>query len=64
MKINDSVLVKTDGEQMREGIIRLIEPFNEGIMYLVELPEYPTGIWFFNENTAGAGIYVIPKESD
>ncbi len=33
-------------------------------MYLIELPEYPTGIWFFNENTAVAGIYVIPKESD
>ncbi|WP_334473838.1 hypothetical protein [Arsenophonus sp. PmNCSU2021_1] len=49
---------------MREGIIRLIEPFNEGVMYLIELPEYPTGIWFFNENTAVAGIYVIPKESD
>ncbi|WP_063656233.1 protein DsrB [Candidatus Arsenophonus triatominarum] len=64
MKINDSVLVKTDGEQMRKGIIRLIEPFNEGIMYLIELPEYPTGIWFFYENTASEGIYVIPKESD
>lgn len=49
---------------MREGIIRLIKPFNEGVIYLIELSECLTGIWFFNENAAGAGIYMIPKESD
>lgn len=46
MKIHDRVYVKTDGQSRREGKILLIEPFNEGTMYLVSLPEYPGGIWF------------------
>ncbi|HGJ5875281.1 MAG TPA: hypothetical protein ACHBX0_01205 [Arsenophonus sp.] len=33
-------------------------------MYLIVLPEYPAGIWFFNENIAGEGIYVIPKKCE
>ncbi|MFS1539027.1 MAG: hypothetical protein ACL7BU_10370 [Candidatus Phlomobacter fragariae] len=61
MKINDSILVKADGDQIREGIIRLIELFNEGIMYLIELSEYAKGIWFFNGSIAGVGTYVMQK---
>ncbi|MBI6528972.1 protein DsrB [Proteus vulgaris] len=60
MKINDKVVVKTDGVDDREGIILLIEEFNEGIMYLVSLPEYPKGIWFFNEKEGGDGTFVRP----
>ncbi|MEX9941873.1 hypothetical protein AB7Z36_16485 [Providencia rettgeri] len=43
MNINDRVYVKTDGEERREGTILLIEPFNEGVMYLIALPDYPEG---------------------
>ncbi|XVH60039.1 hypothetical protein RYX27_07445 [Providencia hangzhouensis] len=44
MNINDRVYVKTDGQERREGKILLIEPFNEGVMYLVSLPDYPEGM--------------------
>ncbi|HBO23586.1 MULTISPECIES: protein DsrB [unclassified Providencia] len=60
MKINDRVYVKTDGQARREGTILLIEPFNEGVMYLISLPEYPGGIWFFNEKESTEGIFVTP----
>ncbi|MBO1916343.1 protein DsrB [Providencia rettgeri] len=56
MNINDRVYVKTDGEERREGTILLIEPFNEGVMYLIALPDYPEGIWFFNEKKAMKGF--------
>lgn len=61
MQINDTVYVKTDAEEPREGRILLIEPFSEGVMYLVALPEYPEGIWFFNEKEGGDGIFITPK---
>ncbi|MEX6002679.1 protein DsrB [Providencia vermicola] len=60
MKINDRVYVKTDGQERREGKILLIETFNEGIMYLVSLPEYPGGIWFFNEKEGEMGYLSVP----
>ena len=60
MQVNDNVVVKTDGIDDREGTILLIEEFNEGIMYLVSLPEYPKGIWFFNEKEGGEGTFVRP----
>lgn len=63
MKIHDRVYVKTDGQERREGKILLIEPFNEGTMYLVSLPDYPGGIWFFNEKEGENGIFVIPAEN-
>ncbi|MEX6226878.1 protein DsrB [Providencia hangzhouensis] len=60
MNINDRVYVKTDGQERREGKILLIEPFNEGVMYLVSLPDYPEeGIWFFNEKDGDEGIFVV-----
>lgn len=62
MKINDRVYVKTDGQENREGTILLIEPFNEGVMYLVSLPDYPGGIWFFNEKESKEGIFVTPMD--
>ncbi|EJD6045963.1 MULTISPECIES: protein DsrB [Providencia] len=62
MNINDRVYVKTDGEERREGTILLIEPFNEGVMYLIALPDYPEGIWFFNEKEGDEGIFVTPIE--
>ncbi|EMJ9775086.1 MULTISPECIES: protein DsrB [Morganella] len=61
MQINDTVYVKTDAEEPREGRILLIEPFSEGVMYLVALPEYPEGIWFFNEKEGGDGVFITPK---
>ncbi|HGY2265051.1 protein DsrB [Morganella morganii] len=61
MQINDMVYVKTDAEEPREGRILLIEPFSEGVMYLVALPEYPEGIWFFNEKEGGDGVFITPK---
>ncbi|MEQ4626060.1 protein DsrB [Providencia manganoxydans] len=63
MKIHDRVYVKTDGQERREGKILLIEPFNEGGMYLVSLPDYPGGIWFFNEKEGGKGVFVTPIEN-
>ncbi|HCM61831.1 MAG TPA: hypothetical protein DIT05_04695 [Morganella sp. (in: Bacteria)] len=60
MQINDTVYVKTDSDVPREGKILLIEPFSEGIMYLVSLPEYPSGIWFFNEKEGSDGVFVTP----
>lgn len=63
MKIHDRVYVKTDGQERREGKILLIEPFNEGTMYLVSLPDYPGGIWFFNEKEGGMGVFVTPVEN-
>lgn len=62
MQVNDKVVVKTDGREDRQGIILLVEEFNEGIMYLVSLPEYPKGIWFFNEREGNNGIFVRPIE--
>ena len=35
MQIDDTVYVKTDADEPREGRILLIEPFSEGVMYLV-----------------------------
>lgn len=61
MQVNDTVYVKTDAEEPREGRILLIEPFSEGVMYLVALPEYPEGIWFFNEKEGGDGVFITPK---
>lgn len=60
MQINDEVIVKTDGEEDRQGTILLVEEFNEGTMYLVKLAEYPNGIWFFNEKEGGEGTFVRP----
>ncbi|WP_193015063.1 protein DsrB [Proteus sp. FME41] len=60
MQVSDKVVVKTDGIDDREGTILLIEEFNEGTMYLVSLPEYPKGIWFFNEKEGDEGIFVRP----
>ncbi|HCR4050073.1 TPA: protein DsrB [Proteus mirabilis] len=62
MNVNDHVVVKTDGCEDRKGTILLIEEFNEGIMYLVSLPEYPNGIWFFNEKECGEGTFVRPVQ--
>ena len=63
MQINDTVYVKTDADEPREGRILLIEPFSEGVMYLVVLPEYPDGIWFFNEKEGGDGVFITPKNN-
>lgn len=63
MQINDTVYVKTDTDEPREGRILLIEPFSEGVMYLVALPEYPDGIWFFNEKEGGDGVFITPKNN-
>lgn len=64
MKINDRVYVKTDGEHIRQGTILLIEPFSEGNMYLVSLPDYPGGIWFFNEKEGEEGIFVTSIDNE
>ena len=61
MQIDDTVYVKTDADEPREGRILLIEPYSEGVMYLVALPEYPEGIWFFNEKEGGDGVFITPK---
>lgn len=58
MKVNDLVTVKTDGELRREGVILAVEEFNEGIMYLVALDDYPAGVWFFNEIDSRDGTFV------
>ncbi len=63
MQIDDTVYVKTDADEPREGRILLIEPFSEGVMYLVALPEYPEGIWFFNEQEGGDGVFITPKNN-
>lgn len=63
MQINDTVYVKTDADEPREGRILLVEPFSEGVMYLVALPEYPDGIWFFNEKEGGDGVFITPKNN-
>ncbi|MRF68976.1 hypothetical protein GIJ48_21215, partial [Escherichia coli] len=31
-------------------------------LYLVSLPEYPNGIWFFNEKEGGEGTFVRPVQ--
>lgn len=49
MKVNDRVIVKTDGGSRRFGVVLVVEEFSEGIMYLVSLEDYSFGIWFFNE---------------
>ncbi|QCR35628.1 protein DsrB [Nissabacter sp. SGAir0207] len=64
MKVNDVVTVKTDGGPRREGVILAVEQFNEGVMYLVKLEDYPTGIWFFNEVDSLDGTFVEPKAQD
>jgi len=61
MKVNDLVTVKTDGGPRREGVILAVEQFNEGVMYLVQLEDYPTGIWFFNEVDSLDGTFVEPR---
>lgn len=63
MQIDDTVYVKTDADEPRECRILLIEPFSEGVMYLVALPEYPEGIWFFNEKEGGDGVFITPKNN-
>ncbi|PLR40635.1 hypothetical protein CYR55_04925 [Chimaeribacter californicus] len=63
MKVNDLVTVKTDGGPRREGVILAVEQFNEGIMYLVQLEDYPTGIWFFNEVDSLDGTFVEPRNA-
>lgn len=63
MQIDDTIYVKTDADEPREGRILLIEPFSEGVMYLVALPEYPEGIWFFNEKEGGDGVFITPKNN-
>ncbi len=64
MKVNDRVTVKTDGGPRREGTILAVEPFSEGVMYLVSLADYPGGIWFFNEVGSLAGTFVEPMEDE
>lgn len=63
MKLHDRVTVKTDGGPRRHGTILAAEEFSEGIMYLVALDDYPTGIWFFNETNIPDGIFVEPLDS-
>ncbi|MDU6412689.1 MAG: protein DsrB [Yersiniaceae bacterium] len=63
MKVNDLVTVKTDGGPRREGVILAVEQFNEGVMYLVQLEDYPTGIWFFNEVDSLDGTFVEPRDA-
>ncbi|QHQ16072.1 protein DsrB [Pectobacterium parmentieri] len=60
MKVNDLVTVKTDGKTRREGVVLAVETFQEGIMYLVALKDYPAGIWFFNEVDSKDGTFVEP----
>ncbi|ACX87629.1 protein DsrB [Pectobacterium parmentieri] len=60
MKVNDLVTVKTDGKTRREGVVLAVETFQEGIMYLVALNDYPAGIWFFNEVDSKDGTFVEP----
>ncbi len=64
MKVNDIVTVKTDGAERREGVVLAVEPFLEGTMYLVALPDYPAGIWFFNEEGKPEGIFVELKHEE
>ncbi|AOR59164.1 protein DsrB [Pectobacterium parmentieri] len=61
MKVNDLVTVKTDGKTRREGVVLAVETFQEGIMYLVALNDYPAGIWFFNEVDSKDGTFVEPR---
>jgi len=39
-------------------VILAVEEFNEGIMYLVALDDYPAGVWFFNEIDSRDGTFV------
>ncbi|AUC41276.1 DsrB protein [Dickeya solani RNS 08.23.3.1.A] len=39
-----------------------MEPFQEGIMYLIALENYPEGIWFFNELNSPEGVFVEPRQ--
>ncbi|ACS85306.1 protein DsrB [Musicola paradisiaca] len=61
MNVNDRVTVKTDGATRREGVILAVEMFQEGVMYLVALDDYPDGIWFFNELNSPEGVFVEPE---
>ncbi|KFD19070.1 DsrB family protein [Tatumella ptyseos ATCC 33301] len=63
MQVDEWVSVKTAGGSPRTGKILAAETFNEGIMYLVALEEYPRGIWFFNENNTEEGIFVQPIQA-
>lgn len=58
MQVDDRVTVKTDGGPRRHGVVLAVEPFSEGVMYLVALENYPLGIWFFNEQGHPDGIFV------
>ncbi len=58
MNINDRVTVKTDGGPRRPGVVLAVENFSEGVMYLVAMEDYPTGIWFFNEIGHADGVFV------
>lgn len=60
IQINDKVTVRTDNSLRRSGLVLAVEPFNEGVMYLVALEGYPAGIWFFNEKKHPNGIFVEP----
>lgn len=62
MKVNDRVIVKTDGGSRRFGVVLVVEEFSEGIMYLVSLEDYSFGIWFFNEVGYQDGIFVEKVE--
>lgn len=64
MKLHDRVTVKTDGGPRREGTILAVEEFSEGVMYLVSLDDYPTGIWFFNEVSSPDGLFVEPHAGE
>lgn len=58
IKVNDEVAVKTDGGSCRYGRVLTVESFNEGVMYLVALKDYPQGVWFFNEKDHRDGVFV------
>ncbi|EAA4072255.1 protein DsrB [Salmonella enterica subsp. enterica] len=64
MKVNDRVIVKTDGGPRRPGVVLAVEEFSEGTMYLVSLEDYPLGIWFFNESGHQDGIFVEKAKQD
>lgn len=64
MKVNDLVSVKTDGGPRRIGKIVEVEEFSEGVMYLVTLDDYPSGVWFFNEIDSHDGTFVEPYHGD
>lgn len=60
MQVNDRVTVRTNGSNLRTGVVLAIEAYYEGTMYLVALDDYPAGIWFFNESKHADGVFVEP----